>query len=64
MLSFGVLKAIYKSKGHANPVLKATETTREILSKADDDGDGKLSEEEFIKHSNNCEVIREMLQGF
>lgn len=59
-----ILTAIYKSKGHPKPALKADETTREILSKADDDGDGRLSEAEFIKHSCNCEAIREMLQGF
>lgn len=59
-----ILTAMYKSRGHPNPSLKAVDTTREVLERADDDKDGRLSEAEFVRHSSNVEAIKEMLQAF
>lgn len=57
------LAVIYKARDHPNPRLRAEELTKEILRRADDDKDGRLSEEEFIKYSSDIKAIKDLLEA-
>lgn len=60
-----VLTSIYKSRNQANPNEKAKETASKVFVHADDNKDGRISEEEFVKHAVGCDsMMEELLQGF
>lgn len=64
-LRFVYVKAIYKSRNQAEPAEKAKETTKKVFAKADDNKDGRISQEEFVKHAVGCDsTMEELMQGF
>lgn len=60
-----VLTAIYKSRNQPDPAGKAKETMKKVFAKADDNKDGRISEEEFVKHAVGADsTMEELMQGF
>lgn len=59
-----ILTAVYKSRSVENAQGKAQHMAKKILKKADDNGDGRLSEAEFVYHAKDSSDIKDMLQGF
>jgi len=59
-----VLAAIYKAKRSPNPEERAKASAKEVLLAFDDNNDGSITEDEFVRETEKCESLKELLQGF
>lgn len=57
-----VLFAIYKAKGMNEARNEVKVVVDEIFKSADDNGDGVLSEDEFVKHASSSEHIKQLVK--
>lgn len=57
-------QAIYKAKRFPNPDERAKTSAKEVLLAFDDNNDGSVTEDEFVRETEKCESLKELLQGF
>ena len=57
-------QAIYKARRFKDPEEKAKLSAKEVLSVFDENNDGFVTEDEFLRETDKCESLKELLQGF